>query len=69
MPVRGLLLLAALLAAAALLASAALLAAVALLAAAGGAALNRLADDQRAQRTISLALAVVLAASVAFIWI
>jgi threonine/homoserine/homoserine lactone efflux protein len=37
--------------------------------AAGGAALHRLADDGRAQRVVNAALAVVLAASVAFIWI
>jgi threonine/homoserine/homoserine lactone efflux protein len=37
--------------------------------AAGGAALNRLADDGRAQRAVNLALALALAASVAFIWI
>jgi threonine/homoserine/homoserine lactone efflux protein len=37
--------------------------------AAGGAALNRIADNERAQRAISLTLALVLAASVAFIWI
>jgi threonine/homoserine/homoserine lactone efflux protein len=37
--------------------------------AAGGAALSRIVDDGRAQRPINLALAVVLAASVAFIWI
>jgi threonine/homoserine/homoserine lactone efflux protein len=37
--------------------------------AAGGAALNRLVDDQRAQRAVSIALAVILAASVAFIWV
>jgi threonine/homoserine/homoserine lactone efflux protein len=37
--------------------------------AAGGAALNRIADNERAQRAISLTLALVLAASVAFIWV
>jgi threonine/homoserine/homoserine lactone efflux protein len=37
--------------------------------AAGGAALTRVVDDGRAQRAVSVALAVVLAASVAFIWI
>jgi len=37
--------------------------------AAGGAALHRLADDGRAQRVVNVALALVLAASVAFIWI
>ena len=37
--------------------------------AAGGAALNRLVSGGRAQRAVSLALAVVLAASVAFIWL
>jgi threonine/homoserine/homoserine lactone efflux protein len=37
--------------------------------AAGGAALSRLVDGGRAQRAINLALALVLAASVAFIWI
>jgi threonine/homoserine/homoserine lactone efflux protein len=36
--------------------------------AAGGATLNRLVSGGRAQRAVSLALAVVLAASVAFIW-
>jgi hypothetical protein len=35
----------------------------------GGAALTRVVDDGRAQRAVSVALAVVLAASVAFIWI
>ena len=37
--------------------------------AAGGAALTRLVDDGRAQRAVNLVLALVLAASVAFIWI
>jgi threonine/homoserine/homoserine lactone efflux protein len=37
--------------------------------AAGGAALNRIADNARAQRAISVTLALLLAASVAFIWI
>jgi threonine/homoserine/homoserine lactone efflux protein len=37
--------------------------------AAGGAALHRLADDGRAQRVVNVALALVLAASVTFIWI
>jgi threonine/homoserine/homoserine lactone efflux protein len=37
--------------------------------AAGGAALHRLTDDGRAQRVVNVALALVLAASVAFIWI
>jgi threonine/homoserine/homoserine lactone efflux protein len=37
--------------------------------AAGGAALHRLADDGRAQRVVNVALALVLAASVAFIWV
>ena len=37
--------------------------------AAGGAALDRLVDDGRAQRAVNLALALVLAASVAFIWL
>ena len=37
--------------------------------AAGGAALHRLADGGRAQRVVNVALALVLAASVAFIWI
>lgn len=37
--------------------------------AAGGAALSRLVDDASAQRAINLALALVLAGSVAFIWI
>jgi threonine/homoserine/homoserine lactone efflux protein len=37
--------------------------------AAGGAALSRLVSDGSAQRAINLALALVLAASVAFIWI
>jgi threonine/homoserine/homoserine lactone efflux protein len=36
---------------------------------AGGAALNRIADNGRAQRAISVALALLLAASVAFIWV
>jgi hypothetical protein len=34
-----------------------------------GAALHRLADDGGAQRVVNVALALVLAASVAFIWI
>jgi len=37
--------------------------------AAGGAALARVVDDGRAQRAANLALALILAASVAFIWI
>src|SRR6266542_411356 len=37
--------------------------------AAAGAALNRIADNARAQRAISVTLALLLAASVAFIWI
>jgi threonine/homoserine/homoserine lactone efflux protein len=37
--------------------------------AAGGAALRRIVDNERVQRPISIALALVLAASVAFIWI
>jgi hypothetical protein len=37
--------------------------------AAGGAALHRGVDDGRAQRVVSVALALVLAASVTFIWI
>jgi threonine/homoserine/homoserine lactone efflux protein len=37
--------------------------------AAGGAALRRLADDGRAQRVVNVALALVLAGSVAFIWV
>jgi threonine/homoserine/homoserine lactone efflux protein len=37
--------------------------------AAGGAALTRLVDDGHTQRALSLVLALVLAASVAFIWI
>jgi threonine/homoserine/homoserine lactone efflux protein len=37
--------------------------------AAGGAALNRVVDDGRAQRAVNLALALILAASIAFIWI
>ena len=37
--------------------------------AAGGAALHRLAEDGRAQRVVNVALALVLAASVAFIWV
>jgi threonine/homoserine/homoserine lactone efflux protein len=37
--------------------------------AAGGAALSRFVDDGRAQRAISVGLALILAASVAFIWI
>ncbi len=36
--------------------------------AAGGAALNRFVDGGPAQRAVSLALALVLAASVALIW-
>jgi threonine/homoserine/homoserine lactone efflux protein len=37
--------------------------------AAGGAAVGRIADDGRAQRVVNVALAVVLVASVAFIWV
>ncbi len=37
--------------------------------AAGGAALNRIVDDARAQRAVSVALALILTASVTFIWI
>jgi len=37
--------------------------------AAGGAALNRVADDGRTQRAVSVTLALILAASVAFIWV
>jgi len=37
--------------------------------AAGGAALTRIVDDGRAQRVVNVALALILAASVAFIWI
>jgi threonine/homoserine/homoserine lactone efflux protein len=37
--------------------------------AAGGAALNRVAEDSRTQRAVSLALAILLVASVAFIWV
>jgi len=37
--------------------------------AAGGAALRRLTDDGRTRRAVNLALALVLAASVAFIWV
>ncbi len=37
--------------------------------AAGGAALHRVADDGRVQRVVNVALAAVLAASVAFIWV
>jgi threonine/homoserine/homoserine lactone efflux protein len=37
--------------------------------AAGGATLNRIVQDGRAQRAVSVALALILAASVAFIWI
>ena len=37
--------------------------------AAGGAALNRIVEDGRAQRAVSVALALILAASVAFIWV
>jgi threonine/homoserine/homoserine lactone efflux protein len=37
--------------------------------AAGGATLRRLLDDQRAQRPVGIALSVVVAASVAFIWV
>jgi threonine/homoserine/homoserine lactone efflux protein len=37
--------------------------------AAGGAALSRVVDDGRAQRVVNLTLALLLAASVAFIWI
>ena len=36
--------------------------------AAGGAALQRFADGGRAQRVVNVALALVLAASVALIW-
>jgi hypothetical protein len=36
--------------------------------AAGGAALNRVVANGRAQRAVSIALALILAASVAFIW-
>jgi threonine/homoserine/homoserine lactone efflux protein len=36
--------------------------------AAGGAALRRVVEDGRAQRVVNLALALILAASVAFIW-
>jgi threonine/homoserine/homoserine lactone efflux protein len=37
--------------------------------AAGGAALSRTVDDGRTQRAVSVALALILAASVAFIWV
>jgi threonine/homoserine/homoserine lactone efflux protein len=37
--------------------------------AAGGAALNRLAADPRAQRVVNVALGLVLAVSIAFIWV
>ena len=37
--------------------------------AAGGAALRRFTDGGRAQRVVNVALALVLAASVAFIWV
>ena len=37
--------------------------------AAGGAAVGRLTDGGRTQRAVNVALAVVLAASVAFIWV
>jgi threonine/homoserine/homoserine lactone efflux protein len=37
--------------------------------AAGGAALNRIVDDGRTQRVVHVALALILAGSVAFIWI
>jgi threonine/homoserine/homoserine lactone efflux protein len=37
--------------------------------AAGGAALNRIVDDARTQRVVNVALALLLAASVALIWI
>lgn len=37
--------------------------------AAGGAALNRIVDDGRGQRAVNVALAFILAASVAFIWL
>jgi hypothetical protein len=37
--------------------------------AAGGAALHHLADGGRAQRALNVGLAVVLAASVALIWV
>jgi threonine/homoserine/homoserine lactone efflux protein len=37
--------------------------------AAGGAALRRVLDDQRLQRPVAIVLAVLLAASVAFIWV
>jgi len=34
----------------------------------GGAALSRLADDERKRRAVSIALAILLVASVALIW-
>ena len=37
--------------------------------AAGGAVLHRIVDDGRAQRVINIVLALILAASVAFIWV
>jgi threonine/homoserine/homoserine lactone efflux protein len=37
--------------------------------AAGGAALRRVLDDRRTQRPVALALALIIAASVAFIWV
>lgn len=37
--------------------------------AAGGAALNRIVDSERSQRAVRITLALILAASVAFIWI
>jgi threonine/homoserine/homoserine lactone efflux protein len=37
--------------------------------AAGGAALSRILDDGRARRVVNVALALILAASVAFIWL
>ncbi len=49
--------------------SAVVILATAALWAAGGAALNRIVENGRSQRAVSLALALLLVASVAFIWI
>jgi threonine/homoserine/homoserine lactone efflux protein len=49
--------------------SAVVILATAALWAAGGAALNRIVENGRTQRAVSLALALLLVASVAFIWI
>jgi threonine/homoserine/homoserine lactone efflux protein len=49
--------------------SAAIILATATVWAAGGAALSRMVDGGRTQRAVNLALALLLAASVAFIWV